>query len=114
MKSGLEDTLNKTSVKPNNKEMEDLLSKANMLDNNKNNKTNPLPKPKTVVKKIEAQKSSLLENGQTIRTKKINVILPEVEHQLYKLHCGLNNIGIQDKAKELILDWLKKQPKLGI
>lgn len=84
----------KTNSKASPKEMEDLLTKVGL--------------------KETTSEVSPLTTEQVDKTVKINVLLSESDHTLYKLHCKINRINMQDKAKEFILDWLSKQPKLGI
>lgn len=88
----LKDTV-KTNGKPTPKEMEEILTETGLKE----------PVSKTTLK-----------TEQVDKTKKINVILTVSDHIMYKLHCQINNVDMQVKAEELILEWLKKQPKLGI
>jgi len=82
-------------------------------------KTQSKPTPEEIVDilketGLKESNNSALKNEQVDRTVKVNVILTYSDHTLYKLHCHINDVNMQDKAKELILEWLSKQPKLGI
>lgn len=89
-------TLKSTITKPEKssiKEVESVLEKVGMTD--------------------DSNTTSLI-NENVPKTTKINVILPDTTHIRYKTHCQINKVNMQDKAKQLIEEWLAKQPKLGI
>lgn len=71
------------------------------------------------------QKSGLSSTEQSVnidgikakteeKTVKVNTILTITEHLLFKTHTGLQGIDMQVKSRELIVEWLKQQPKIGI
>lgn len=56
----------------------------------------------------------LVPHSQVEKSVKINVVLTENTHFIFKAYCGREKVNMQDKAKELILEWLAEQPEIGI
>ena len=45
---------------------------------------------------------------------KLNYKLTKSEHVAYKMHCQLIDVDMQEKAAELVREWLKDRPKIGL